>query len=234
MKKIFIIYGHYNDKSSDALDREYSRVKVNYAGNFGNIFVNSEFDYLFGDWSDFDDDAKDDVDVDAMAFWLQGGMDLGALTVSGEYFFAEGRDEDEDDKENYMGSKGTGEDFQPLYLLTGPWMGLLNGDNLDTNTPMQLSGVHGVVVAADFKASDKVALHAALGVAWSDEEADSIDQDDDYGWEINLGVKYQLLDNLNYNLNFGYLDTGDYFEMGDLDWDTEDVYAVTNSINLSF
>jgi len=106
---------------------------------------------------------------------------------------------------------------------------------------MSKAGVHAFVLAADYKASDALTLHGAIGYAKADEKiyqngAATYDAtlDDDYGWEYNIGAAYKLLDNLTYEAHFGYLDTGDYFNRANPTDITNNVYMMSHSLTMTF
>lgn len=148
-------------------------------------------------------------------------------------FYASGQDANSTDDENEMGAAGLGADFEPLYIMTGDNMGILNGSGganaVATNALIQESGVKAIGAFADFTASPKLTLHAAVGTGWADETAAG--QDDEYGWEFDLGASYKLLDNLTYDLHFGYWAIGDYVKpLGE----PNDVSLVTHSLTMTF
>jgi opacity protein-like surface antigen len=99
---------------------------------------------------------------------------------------------------------------------------------------MTTAGVHAVIAAADYAVSNQLSLHGAIGWAQADEEQ-AVGQDDEYGWEYNVGAAYKLLDNLTYEAHFGYLDTGDFFNgAGNTPDITENVYVLTHSLTMTF
>lgn len=203
-----------------------------------NLFLNGELSYFFGE-QDNDAAATLDRDYDAWAGMLQVGAKLDALTPSLMYFYASGQDLSETaanggDLESAL-STGTGDLFEPLYIITGRHAGMLNNDIYTSNVTMNTAGVHAVVAAADYAVSNQLTLHGAIGWAQADEEQIA-GQDDEYGWEYNIGAAYKLLDNLTYEAHFGYLDTGDFFKSTTTlnDSTTENVYLMTHSLTMTF
>lgn len=198
-----------------------------------NYFVNAEMVHY---WGEIDNDVALDMDYDSWAGMLQVGVKMDALTPSLMYFYAQGDDNSADDEKNNALSSGTGDQFEPLYILTGRHTGMLNNDIFSGHTAtMSNSGVHAVVAAVDYAVSNQLTLHGAIGWAKADEVpiANTL-QDDEYGWEYNVGAAYKLLDNLTYEAHFGYLDTGDFFN-GNTNVDTtNNVYVLTNSLTMTF
>ena len=217
---------------------------------FGNFYAEGEFSYTFGNWVDWEDGINDDIDIDAMALMLDAGAKFGDLDIGLMYFFLEGQDDDDDMTAYMLQSGGAGGAFTPYYVLTGPQTAMLNQDiNGNIDGEMAVAGANCLGVHADLQVTPQLSVHGALAYAWADEtEAlDTIDEDgntderdDSYGWEIDVGVAYKLLDNLTYSLNIGYLDTGDFFAVAydsgnsyETD-DTNDIVLVTNTLTMEF
>jgi len=219
-------------------DTDFFRIK-----GYGDVKINdtfsmaTEFDYKWGT-TEYNMAGVADVDMSGFAFILSGMGNFGDLSASLHYAYLSGEDDDATEKTAYDSSKGTGSDFEPLYILTGYAMNILNGD-LGPNpvgTAVRTSGVHAVVALADFKASEDLTLHGGLGwgkAADTDWMMDSA-QDDDYGWEVDLGLSYKLYDNLTYDLHFGWWLVGDFAEIGTANLDTEDIYLVSHHLTMKF
>lgn len=197
-----------------------------------NFFANGEIGYYTGD-------NTATADYDSMGAMLQVGAKFDALTVSGMAFYAEGDDNGDPatDNEAFLSAtgSGTGTEFEPLYVLTGRTAGLLNRDQASSAYAADItnSGVQAIVLAADYKISDRLALHGAVAYAEAD-EVRTAGQDDEYGFEYNVGAAYKLLDNLTYEAHFGYLDTGDYFKSTTTTDDTENVYLLSHHLTMTF
>lgn len=196
-----------------------------------NFFANGEIGYYTGDNSST-------VEYDSWGAMVQVGAKFDALTVSGMAFYAQGDDNGADsDNEAFLSAtgSGTGTEFEPLYVLTGRTAGLLNRDQASSAYAADItnSGVQAIVLAADYKVSDRLALHGAVGYAEAD-EVRTAGQDDEYGFEYNVGAAYKLLDNLTYEAHFGYLDTGDYFKSAPATDDTENVYILSHHLTMTF
>jgi len=222
---------------------------------FGNFFVKGEWDYLFGDVESDASTGNSNYDTDAWAYMLSGGGKFGNLDAELMYFHLDGEDGANDREQNAYGSVGN--DFEPLMILTGSLAGLLNqdlggGEHADSLTSVGVTagatptfdggaGVDAIVARFGFAVNDKLALSSAIGYAWADEENNlnnRANYDDEYGWEIDLGLEYKLLDNLTYSANFGYWDAGDFFDRNStLTTDNmveDNVYILTHKLNMAF
>jgi len=240
---LHVAYDFFNDKSksglADPYDAQYNLLKANAEMKFGNIAVVGELGWQFGDYRNYD--SGDDVDQDAMAAMVDASMTMDKLNVGVMYFWAEGQDADDDDITAAMATidDGIGDDFNPYYILTGDHTGMLNSDEYRADAGMAASGVHSLGVHADYQIDDQLTLHGAVAYAMADdtgyvESLANINNsvDEEYGWEIDLGTKYKLLDNLTYEIHAGYLIAGDYFE--DISDDADDVYMLSHHLTMTF
>ena len=229
--KMSLAYDYFNNKTmsdlgATAFDRQRHRIKGYGKMNFADLWVEAEFSYDFGDWQDFDTEivgTREDVDLDTFAAMVAVGTSFDNLKVSALYFYASGDDDVTvgDDVESALtgpASDGTGDGFNPYYILTGDHTGMLNSDEYADNAQMAAMGVHCIGISADLAVSDKLTLHGALAFAMAAEDEIrygagnlTAEFDDDYGWEIDLGAKYKLLDNLTYEVRGAYFAVGDAF-----------------------
>jgi len=234
-------------------DRQQHRVRAYALAKVANFTLEGEWDWRLGDWQDFDTEVagvREDRDVDAMALMLKGSTTMDKLDVGLMYFWAQGQDDDiltdvGADKTAALQvlEDGTGDDFNPLYILTGDLTGMLNGDVFAADPLMTESGVQCIVISSDFQVSDQLTLHGAIGYAWADttdmvEAGAGVNVDDEYGWEIDLGAKYKLLDNLTYEVHAAYFNTGDFFDDVakniDPTKDSADLYLLSHHLTMTF
>jgi hypothetical protein len=207
------------------------------------MYVEVEFQYENGT-IEADDNTIDigaglgkDVDVESLGFMADVGMTMDKLDVGMMFIYGSGDDDDRDDGDlENLGQLG--EQFQPYNILTGASTGMMVHDFHGANEDMALAGIISLGVHADFAVSDHLSVNSALAYARAESERSGFD--DEYGWEIDLGVSYELMDNLTYQVDFGYLVTGDFF---DHEWDgsavvatddAEDVYTLTHRLTMEF
>jgi hypothetical protein len=218
--------------SGDPVNNEHVGVWGKY--KLGNFSLEAELAYKFGE-------QTSTIDWDAFAGMVDVTTKFGALTPGLMYFYAQG-DDDSTDNDNNAAMKaysGTGDDFKPLYILTGDHTGILNNDLADFSDahyggPNMIpdAGVHAIVLHAKYKASDKLTLSGAVAYAMADKE--KAGWDDEYGIEYNVGAAYKLLDNLTYEAHFGFLDTGDFFLEGGAQTNLNDITLVSHHLTMSF
>lgn len=197
----------------------------------------TEWDYKWGEITS----PGSDIDTEGVAFILSGMGKFGALGASLHYAFISGDDPGDSDRDAYDATNGMGWDFEPLYIMTGNVTNIANGyrgPNL-VGTSVRESGVHAVVALADYAASEDLTLHAGLGWAQADEAhivlapGINLEADDEYGWEVDLGLAYKLYANLTYELHFGWWAVGDFAEANGL-LETEDVLLLSHHLSMKF
>ena len=231
-----IHYGYTNNMTTLTKSDRKNQLTAYGKYKMDNYFLNAELNYLFGE-VDNDAAATLDTDYNSWAGMLEVGGKFDALTPSLMYFYAQGDDNSADDELNAnLGTGGTGDMFEPLYILTRRHTGMLNDDIFSGHTAtLSNSGIHAIVASVDYAVSKDLTLHGAIGWAKADEvPVASTLQDDDYGWEYNVGAAYKLLDNLTYEAHFGYLDTGDYFNGNSTTDTTNNIYILTHSLTMTF
>ena len=215
----------------------------------GNWTVEAELAHKWSDQSNTED-TMTVKDWDAWGAMFDVAGKFGDIDAGLMYFYASGDDNSaDDDNEAAMSAYGgTGDDFKPLYILTGDHTGILNNDLADFADKhygnVATSGVHAIVLHTGYKVSDKLSLSAAIAYAEADEATQGngaggytlgyANQGDEYGWEYNIGAAYKLLDNLTYEAHFGYLDTGDYFQSTAATDDTNGITLMSHHLTMSF
>lgn len=128
-------------------------------------------------------------------------------------------------------------DFNPL-MITGNASDILNSEHVgrvflgEAITPT--SNARGVAVAATFDASQNIALQGTFGVTRNLWSPDSLNYEKDSSWEANLGVIYKLLNNISYELHFGYMDTGNLFNDRSSYTNVESIIMISNQLTMSF
>ena len=128
-------------------------------------------------------------------------------------------------------------DFKPL-LITGSASDILNSEHEGKvswveETP-HTSNTSGIALSATIDATQKISVQGAFGVTRNLWSPDSINYENEASWEANLGVIYKLLNNLSYELHFGYMDTGNLFTDRSSYTNVESIIMVSNQLTMSF
>ncbi len=229
---------HSKDTGPTAVDTETWRIKGYGDYQFTDMLgLEVEFDYIWGD-QDQNYVGGKSFDITGVAFMADLQAKFGDTQASAMYFYLSGDDNPNDtDKDAYSSGKGSGNDFEPLYVLTGTKTSILNNDiggATVNGAAARTAGVHAIVLSADFQATEKLSLHGAFG--WAEAADEMAGWDSDYGYELDAGLGYKLLDNLTYNLHFGWLATGDFFKGANPapGVDANDVTVLYNNLSMRF
>jgi len=230
-------------------DAQNHRLRAYGVANIDMFTIEAEWGWRFGDYRNYDVESvlQQDRDVDAMAAMVDATAKMDKLNVGLMYFWAEGQSDTGADRDMEAAMDGAledgiGDDFDPFYILTGRMTGMLNSDLFNADSNMTTAGVNCIGVHADYQVSDKLSLHGAVGYAWAD-DTNYLEKvtyetsiDDEYGWEVDLGAKYKLLDNLTYEVHAGYFNTGDFFDdiSSTEDLDSDDVYLLSHQLTMTF
>ena len=129
------------------------------------------------------------------------------------------------------------QDYSPL-LITGSAADIFNSEHKEMvslgEETSTTSGINGIALSASFDATQKISLQGAFGLTRNLWAPDSINYESESSWEANLGVIYKLLDNLSYELHFGYMDTGDIFTDRSSYTDVENIIMISNKLTMGF
>lgn len=126
--------------------------------------------------------------------------------------------------------------FKPL-LITGGTVDILHSEHQKTVSLSEqsgTSGVSGIALSGEFDATNHISIQGAFGVTrnlWSPDLMGSVNGS---SWEANLGIVYKLLNNISYELHFGYMDTGNLFTNRSSYSDVENIIMISNQLTLSF
>jgi hypothetical protein len=223
-----LAYDYMRSAASDVGLTTNNTIKGYYNQNFSNMYVESEFAYNTGEYDS--DTAGADYDTSSLGFMADVGMNMAKLDVGMMFIYGSGDDDGNTGDREYLGQLG--EQFQPYNILTGAATGMMITDYNAADTDMAAAGIISLGVHANFAVSDVLSLNSAL--VYAKAESEKANYDDELGWEIDLGMSYALLDNLTYQMDFGYLMAGDFFERGVAGADADDVYTLTHRLTMEF
>jgi hypothetical protein len=201
---------------------------------FGPIGFQGEIIYETGT-IEYDAAGADDTDIDALCYNFEGCFNLEMAKLYAGYTSVSGQDPDANN-EFTMGNTtygGLGDDWNPLAFLTDDLGGKPLNNPGDTSSIVALSGVDMWYLGADITVSDQLSVHTILAGASANEGdwADSMGLDDSYGMEFDLGVTYQIMDNLEYSATLAYLMADELLAQSK---DVDDDLGMIHQIKASF
>jgi hypothetical protein len=124
--------------------------------------------------------------------------------------------------------------YEPL-LITSTKADILNSQPLVSphlNTTPLPNATRGFAISAEYNASAQIAVQGVFGVTKNNWESQNLDQNS--SWEANLGLVYRFLDNLSYEIHFGYMETGSLLSERSSYSDVESIIMVSNKLTMSF
>jgi hypothetical protein len=206
-------------------------------GKIGNFGLQGEFR---GNYGERKFEVGSDVDIKQYAFNLEGTYDFGVCKVELGWAFAKGQKTgDKQDIEGYGG--GFGDDWEKLWILTGSTddstAQFLGGvGNLSATGGMgQNNGANLFYGGVDLPINEKINLRFVGGYAEADETPSGVS--DKYGWEFDLVLNWQIMDNLKYTALGAYLKADDYYK--DINEDItnrfeDSLFSAYHALTLSF
>jgi hypothetical protein len=206
----------------------------------GPVKIQTEADYFWGKWQEFDLGAGD-VKLDNLAAWIDATADFGKFYAGGTFAYLSGDDPGTTDKmEGNAFLNNGGRDWDPCLILFNYdrtyWAGNIAGHDTAVNgSPMTnawfFQGRLGV------RPIDKLDIMASVSYANADKKPSAAWLYNDYGYEVDLTATYKITNNLSYMLGIGYLFTGDFFKGYNTPGqsnETVDNYLLVNKLVLTF
>jgi hypothetical protein len=220
--------------------------------SWGEIGAGGKFSIHFEGEAAWGETEVDDFTLDrrGLGVYLDGlyeYADGGNIALAG--FFVDGNSETEV-TDHTLVSMG---DFAPfLVAFNGTTLGnSINSTSIDLDLPG--TGYWGIGILGNHALTPEISLNYGIGYLQivntrTADFGDYAGKDryvafkKDLGWEIDLGFNFQLLDNLYFQTQFGYMFTGRAFDIddgrelnGDPRWlDADDAFAWANVIGFTF
>jgi hypothetical protein len=127
--------------------------------------------------------------------------------------------------------------YNPL-MITSTTSDILNSEYNPSvswgETVPHTASSKGVALSAQFNATEKISLQGAFGIHRNLWTPYNVDYENESSWEANLGFIYKLVNNLSYEIHFGYMNTGDLFTNQSSYSDVENIIMVSNQLTMSF
>jgi hypothetical protein len=204
-----------------------------------------------------------DIELDALAFWVDAVADFDKFYVGGSVAYISGDDPDTADKVEGIFLNG-GNDWNPTLLMWNYertyWQGSIYGyDAAGQNGPMGTDAAGGPTVGAKFyqiragvRPTPAWDIMASLSYGKAAEKpgrlrdrhaGDELDearierfQSSTFGYEVDVTATYKITNNLSYMLGAGKMYTGDYYLGYNHDGHNSTVnnYILINKLTLTF
>jgi hypothetical protein len=209
--------------------------------SFGDFSIHAEGKMGWGTWKPYY--GAEDVKISGYAAYLDFDYNYGPGNVNLAAWWASGPD-DKEDSDKITGAVDMGSGFAPLVVA---YRGNGNAWNRDPNNAVAIAnernGAAGSEIApmANHLGIDLNGAHAftddltlTYAVAYLALNETREGGKKEIGWEADLGLQVQLLDNLHFGTTFGYLMAGDALKEIGSDKDPENAYTWLNTLTFSF
>jgi hypothetical protein len=204
---------------------------------FGPVFFEAEGIVGFGKYTD--GATYVDADVAAYALYMHVKADLGPAYVGGIFAWQSGDDPNTLDKKEggYSAALAVQDAWDPCLIMWNSgayganhripgWAGGVANTNLFDNA--WLFQIYGGI-----KPIKPLDIMLSLTYSRAD-RAPLVNQEYDYGYEVDLTAKYKIFDNLEYMIGGAYLFAGDYFKGANKAGKIDNNYMLIHKLTLSF
>ena len=180
--------------------------------------------HLDDGWIDAgDNDRTKYIHVTQCSWWAEAGVHPGPFDFVLGGFWHQGTASRKPWENGSIA--GVGGEFQPYLLLFSEDMGLLWNTGGVPNGSVGLSGYRSIYFRAGYKINDTMKLYGVYGMLWADKmlyntssnllsaDADDVPTTPDkfLGAELDIGFRWDFMDNLAYVVEAGYLWAGSYW-----------------------
>ena len=207
-----------------------------FTGKFGNLSLQAEAFFQFGDSQEIDAGERQDGDYKGWTANVEANYDLGVANLMLGGAYATGDDNPTDgDVENAPLS----DDWEKFYLLfgsTGDSPAVLGSFGNFSTTGGNPFGYWAVYGGADTNLTES--LNVGLSACYLTVLEEPNQVDDEGGVEVNLRANWNIYDNLSYSFIGAYLFAGDFWkDTADAlagDGNSDDPWALFHVLQLSF
>jgi hypothetical protein len=217
--------------------------------SFGDFSIHAEGRMAWGKWQeDYTSEDEGKASGYAAYFDVDYNYGPGNVNLAGWWAAGPGEEPDPTAKPDYKGAVGMGGGFAPLIVAYNGnnWnyqaANVINQANERTGLTLAPTGADANHMVLDLNGAhaftDDLTLTYALAYLTLNKTGKNIDgsaRDKEIGWEADLGLQIQLLDNLHFGTTFGYLMAGDALKERTPDAKSpSDAYNWLNTLTFNF
>ena len=211
-------------------------------GTFGPVYVEAEFEYLFGKTEEYDAGTPADVKKSGLGAYALAKMNFGPAYAGLSFGYSSGDDPDTADKDESGTISSTG--WSPGIIFGDgnyrTWMGARNPGGANAGTgyaTMSKQNLWAYNVFGGYNPTPKLNLDAQFWYLRADKAPKIAGVEfvsKNYGMEFDVTATYKIYDNLSYMVGAGYFWTGDYFKGTNTANKVGNDYVLLNKLTLNF
>ncbi|MBN1662606.1 MAG: hypothetical protein JW943_03290 [Deltaproteobacteria bacterium] len=208
----------------------------------GKLFIEDEALIILGfqKYLDMVNPAATDVKNGlSISNYFNINVDLSPAKIGFMFVYSPGDDPTTLDKREggYHQTLGNDKTFNPALILFNndyvTWMGGGPAGNA-VGLTTHFDNVWFYQIYGDFNITPKLNLGTSFTYAYADEKPSAAYIDKDYGYELDVTMKYKIFANLEYMIGAAYLWTGDYFKGTNSNVKLFNNYLITHKLTLTF
>jgi hypothetical protein len=236
-----LLFAHNNDNTNRAAHnfstRGYSLTPY-MKGTFGPVYVEAEFQYLFGDVRKYEGGAVGtDVKKQGLGAYALAKMKFGPAYAGGSFGYSSGDDPDTADKDESGTISSTS--WSPGIIFgdvnykiwnQGGNPGSANGAAYNNSNKQNLWAFNAF---GGYNVTPKLNLDMQFWYLRADKSPTNY-VSKNYGMELDFTATYKIYDNLSYMVGAGYFWTGDYFKGTNSANTVGNDYLILNKLTLNF
>lgn len=227
----YLLYVYSKDASgftgfadADELNNWYVGLDVDVAFEMANLWLTGIYQ-----GGELDFKTAESADISAWLAAIGGNVNVGMFDVHGQFFYATGQDDDEEDIEVFTPPKG-----RSYYWAEIMGFGIFDFQTSNNAPADNITNIMAANLGFTVKPMDKLKVTLDAWYAALAEDIVTLDgNEEDYlGTEVDLVITYELVQNLNLDLVGAYLFAGDATTMNADD--DANPYEVGARLSLSF
>jgi len=227
-----LLGAYLNGRSDPAVDTNKRVLIPYYKGKFGDLGIQAELIYEFGD---VDKATGTDQDISGLSYNVEATYDIpGPFSFEAGYAFASGDDDvtggttDTEVNAGNMSYGGIGYDWDKFVVFSDADC-LINTPGSDV---VKQYGVKLWYVGAKYALTEDITLWGNIGGATADQSGTA--ESDDYGLELDVNMSWNVMDNLTYTLRLGFLNAGDIWKDINGVTEVDDTFTIYHKLQVDF
>lgn len=205
---------------------------------FGPVYVEAEFQYLFGKTREYDAGTPSDLKKKGYGAYALAKMNFGPAYAGASFGYSSGDNDATDDEDNTGTISSTS--WSPGIIFGDAnyktWSGNFDPGAGTSNGAFATGSKQNLIaynLFGGYNPTPKINIDAQFWYLQADKKPTGYDSKN-YGMEFDVTATYKIYDNLSYMVGAGYFWTGDYFKGTNTANKVGNDYVLLNKLTLNF